>query len=157
MRSAETATFAWRAAGGQRCWRTAIRLRGVNFADSCPHICSHGFLQETTADRRTTIEMAIAPVLKKCSKQRINRYDHPGRRQDRRSRRIGREDLGTPRSPRSEWLFSALHAVGSSDLKGRNPPDEAIRGRSRSSTAFDPAPAAQADPNRAFNSQTTYL
>jgi hypothetical protein len=63
------ATFAWRAAGGQRCWRTAIRLRGANFADSCPHICSHGFLQETTADRRTTIEMAIAPVLKKCSKQ----------------------------------------------------------------------------------------
>jgi hypothetical protein len=41
----------------------------MTFADSCPHICSHGFLQETTADRRTTIEMAIATVFKKGSKQ----------------------------------------------------------------------------------------
>jgi hypothetical protein len=61
------ATFASRAAGGQRCWRTAIRLRGVNVADSCPHFCSHGFLGETTADRRTTIE--IASIVKKGSKQ----------------------------------------------------------------------------------------
>jgi hypothetical protein len=60
-------TLAWRAAGGHRCWRTAIRLRGVNLADSCPHFCSHGFLRETTADRRTTIE--IASAVKKGSKQ----------------------------------------------------------------------------------------
>src|SRR6267378_4105758 len=34
--------------------------------------------------------------------------------------------------------------------KDRNPPDEAIRGSSGSSTALDPAPMAQVDPKRAF-------
>jgi hypothetical protein len=63
------AAFARRAARGQHCWRTAIRLRRANFADSCPHISSHGSLPETNADRRATIEMAIVPIFKKCSKQ----------------------------------------------------------------------------------------
>jgi hypothetical protein len=27
-------------------------LRGANFADTCPHVCSPGFLGETTADQR---------------------------------------------------------------------------------------------------------
>jgi hypothetical protein len=34
---------------------------------------------------------------------------------------------------------------------GRNPPGEAIRGPSRSSTALDPEPTAQTDPERKFN------
>src|SRR3984893_2686636 len=39
--------------------------------------------------------------------------------------------------------FRRYPAVGSSDLKGRNPPGEAIRGPSRSSTTVDPEPTAQ--------------
>jgi hypothetical protein len=34
--------------------------------------------------------------------------------------------------------------------KGRNPPGEAIRGPSRPSTALDPEPTAQTDPNPTF-------